>query len=426
MKRLLILSFLIAPTVCRASVDGSGVSSTAPAATADSTGAVPLGRNVNTTGILTGGGGLSSDLTLGASLISPSTGIASGIISSNVQASSVAVNSIYPAGVSVATYSNITLPAANVASGSLGSSVISSSITLSAMYGSPTLTGTNITSIPAASIDAGSLGSSVIASSVTLSSINQTTVTVQGNMFNSALQLVQLNASGLIPNLIVDGSSVTKQGVVTAGTGISVTPTPGVLTIAATSGLSGGSANTIPIWTSATAQTNVSTFTYNLASGFMGIGTSNPSTILHISSGILTIDGTRPALFLGASTASSSTYQLAVATGPSGSYSMDVSTTGHINSQNNSGVSISSCGSAPVGTAAGSDFAGTISVGGGVVTACTLTFSKAFTATPTCLVSDNSSTVTSGITSINNSAFTVSTSATLGGGRIYYICVGSD
>ena len=45
-----------------------------------------------------------------------------------------------------------TVPAASVSAGHLGGSVIASSITLAAMYGSPTLTGTNITAIPNAAL----------------------------------------------------------------------------------------------------------------------------------------------------------------------------------------------------------------------------------------------------------------------------------
>jgi fibronectin-binding autotransporter adhesin len=84
---------------------------------------------------------------------------------------------------------------------------------------------------------------------------------------------------------------------------------------------------------------------------------------------------------------------------------------------------VSTCGTTP--SVVGSDVAGTITVGGGVVTACTLTFQTAWSAAPTCLVADNSATVTAGITAISASAFTVSTSATLGGGLIFYHCIGN-
>jgi hypothetical protein len=86
---------------------------------------------------------------------------------------------------------------------------------------------------------------------------------------------------------------------------------------------------------------------------------------------------------------------------------------------------ISSCGTSP--SVVGGDSAGTISVGSGVaVTGCTLTFAVPWVNTPMCTESDNSTAITGDIASISNTAVTFGFSASLGGGKIYYICIGSD
>lgn len=98
----------------------------------------------------------------------------------------------------------------------------------------------------------------------------------------------------------------------------------------------------------------------------------------------------------------------------------------HINNSTTKAPTISACGVTPSGTVVGGDASGTISVGGGVVTACTLTFSVPYTNTPTCVVSDNSTAVAAAISSISNTAVTFSFSATLGAGKTYYHCFGND
>lgn len=85
-------------------------------------------------------------------------------------------------------------------------------------------------------------------------------------------------------------------------------------------------------------------------------------------------------------------------------------------------VSVCGTGSPSVN---GNDHNGTITVGGGVVTACTLTFANPyFSSNVDCVASDNSAAVTTSITSVSASAVTFGTSATIGGGIIYYQCVG--
>jgi len=85
---------------------------------------------------------------------------------------------------------------------------------------------------------------------------------------------------------------------------------------------------------------------------------------------------------------------------------------------------LGTCGTSPsLGTGA-SDFAGTINVGSGVTTSCTLNFGTAFANAPACVESDNSTAVTGDISAISTSSVTFSFSASLGSGQIYYICAG--
>ena len=83
--------------------------------------------------------------------------------------------------------------------------------------------------------------------------------------------------------------------------------------------------------------------------------------------------------------------------------------------------SVSSCGSSP--SVIGNNTAGTVTIGSGVVTACTITFGSNFDSTPTCVVTTSSGSVSVGVTSLSSSAMTVGFSATLGSGKIYYICM---
>lgn len=80
---------------------------------------------------------------------------------------------------------------------------------------------------------------------------------------------------------------------------------------------------------------------------------------------------------------------------------------------------VTSCGTSP--SVAGTDMAGKISVGTGVVTSCTLNFSAQLAVSPDCLMTPSSSAVALGITpTVDN--VVISISATLGGGAIYYLC----
>ena len=63
--------------------------------------------------------------------------------------------------------------------------------------------------------------------------LDASSATLQGNTFNVANKLLQLSGSGLITNSLIDGSSITKQGLLIAGSNITLTPSAGALTIAA-------------------------------------------------------------------------------------------------------------------------------------------------------------------------------------------------
>ena len=108
-------------------------------------------------------------------------------------------------------------------------------------------------------------------------------------------------------------------------------------------------------------------------------------------------------------------------------YHVAVTTWGTV-SFNGSSPTVSDCGAAPAGACvACTNMAGTIAVGGGVVTACTLTFSptwKTAPGNPTCVVSDNAAAISAAVTAISNTAVTFGTSATIAGGRLYYHCFG--
>lgn len=87
---------------------------------------------------------------------------------------------------------------------------------------------------------------------------------------------------------------------------------------------------------------------------------------------------------------------------------------------------VSSCGATPNGSVSGTNTAGVITVGGGVVTSCTLTFANggfAVDSTVVCVVTDNSTTVSASNGTINTTSAVFNTSATLGGGLIYYVCI---
>lgn len=96
-----------------------------------------------------------------------------------------------------------------------------------------------------------------------------------------------------------------------------------------------------------------------------------------------------------------------------------ISAYGHHNSTGTAPI-LSSCGTGP--GIVGDDYQGAITVGGGVVTACTMTFAHTYNVAPTCQISDNSTAITGDISTLNATTAIFSFSASLGGGLIYYHC----
>lgn len=87
-----------------------------------------------------------------------------------------------------------------------------------------------------------------------------------------------------------------------------------------------------------------------------------------------------------------------------------------------------SCGATPNGSVSGTNTSGVITVGGGVVTSCTLNFSGAgfpSGSTVACVVSDNSTTVNASLGPVTTTSAVFNTNATLGGGLLHYICIGT-
>lgn len=109
----------------------------------------------------------------------------------------------------------------------------------------------------------------------------------------------------------------------------------------------------------------------------------------------------------------------------SGSFHIAISTNGHVISGGPTPV-VSTCGSTPNGSVIGDDRSGVISVGGGSVTGCTLTFANSYGTgcLVACTESDTSTAATADISSISPTAVSFGFSATLGGGSIYYNCEG--
>lgn len=81
------------------------------------------------------------------------------------------------------------------------------------------------------------------------------------------------------------------------------------------------------------------------------------------------------------------------------------------------------CGSSP--SVFGTDTAGVITVGSGIVTSCTMNWANTKGSIPVCVMSTNSTAVTGDITTTSTSSVTFGFSATLGGGTINYICIGN-
>lgn len=151
-----------------------------------------------------------------------------------------------------------------------------------------------------------------------------------------------------------------------------------------------------------------------------------------ISDGIGSVGGALDSMQMGnplsgvgfafyASTINTYSVTIGTTTATAGPYAVMVSTSGHFIT-GGPAPTISSCGTTPNGSVVGDDNEGTITVGGGSVTSCTLTFAKTWGTTPICIITDNSTTSTGDVSAISATAFTTSFSLSVGGGTIWYRC----
>ena len=87
-----------------------------------------------------------------------------------------------------------------------------------------------------------------------------------------------------------------------------------------------------------------------------------------------------------------------------------------------SAPSLSSCGTTPSIT--GTDTAGIITAGTGIITACTVTFATAYSSEPACIVTSDNSVSFYFISAKSTSAFTITGDSPIGADVINYICIG--
>lgn len=97
----------------------------------------------------------------------------------------------------------------------------------------------------------------------------------------------------------------------------------------------------------------------------------------------------------------------------------------HVISSGTAIPTVSSCGTSPTVDTTSTDFAGIINVGSASPTACTITFASAFVNTPVCVITDDLQTAEPAITTRSATAFTVTLSAALNSGHLFFICVGA-
>jgi hypothetical protein len=111
-------------------------------------------------------------------------------------------------------------------------------------------------------------------------------------------------------------------------------------------------------------------------------------------------------------------------TSTSSFYQVAISSSGHYVT-GGSTPTISGCGTTPNGSVVGNDKDGVITIGGGSVTGCTLTFSQTYGlgCVVACTISDSITTTTPDVTS-TPTTMTLGFSASIGGGTVEYHCVG--
>lgn len=103
-----------------------------------------------------------------------------------------------------------------------------------------------------------------------------------------------------------------------------------------------------------------------------------------------------------------------------GGGTLSVTSSGHVETKGAVPL-ISACGATPNGSVVGNDHSGKITIGGGIVTSCTMTFANTWTNPPSCTVLPNTA-VTSGTGSTTTTVFTLGAGATFAGDIIMYNC----
>lgn len=281
---------------------------------------------------------------------------------------------------------------------------------------------------------------------------------------SSTIPAFTVNAKGLITAASNSGiNAAALTGVVpyaNGGTATSTAFTQGSVIFAGPDGL---------------AQNNSSLFWSNTGAGRLGIGTSTPGTILHVAGddAIFRIDDSTGAGNIGYYASINNNTQLSANRNPStGIYANTNKASAAFNivaangdsgfqfftSPTNNGTiaermridkdgrvgigtstpayaltvagkigvassapSVSSCGTTP--SIAGNDSAGRATIGSGVVTSCTLTFTSQFARTPACVASDETNLLTVRPVA-TTSTLTLVAGSTFGGDTISYICMG--
>lgn len=175
---------------------------------------------------------------------------------------------------------------------------------------------------------------------------------------------------------------------------------------------------------------------------FGGIATANPAlTVNGIGLQFTLADGsafasTTASTFGAGTTTSTALFGAQGASGGTANFLNFASSTGTsvfaISSKgelitNGNAPTVSTCGTTPSGSVVGDDTSGTVTVGGGVVTACTITFyaTKGKTIHPMVQV-EGATAIASTVSAKSSTGFTVTFAATLGGGSFDYFVPSSD
>lgn len=215
---------------------------------------------------------------------------------------------------------------------------------------------------------------------------------------------------------VTNGGSVTTPANSTILTG-------GISTQSASTITNSNNGSAIPLVISPRAATTVDVLRINAVSG-----ANNGSTMVVTKEGNIGFGTTTPygSFAIGTSTGSGGfkapLFTIASSTGSAATTTlMQIDQNGHLVFNVGGTPTVSACGTTP--TISGDDLHGTVTVGAGVVTACTITFYGAYSATPKWIGIETNSVLSSGVTAKSTTAFTVGFSATLGSGTFDYLVI---